>query len=597
MGLAGASAAGLAVAINSPLPAQAASPRSAALIWIDYTTRTAERAGRPVAFGDVAAGDGRTGGSATNLFGAALPFSGGSLETNRLPTGIEWHGSSSPKSLVAQGQDSIAWRGQNPDSRYFGGVRTTFEVAQPGQTVILSMRASISSVQGAQGASLRASLLRTSDGRSTLLERTTTHLETDEAASVVKLRAPAGGTGGFRLALTGEAGSAAFNQSATFSVRDIGIYTVANSSSNLSRYSAPPYVRAAWNTGSASVKHSAPAGRYQLLLRTAEAGWFGVPFDVQTGQTTTLLKDVLSQDERFTLLELMMIPDSQWVNGWLGTLAGAGAWKPVRYMELTGASGSPRPESLSRLSRASDRMGATSVLRGEATDSFTPSLDAPAETWACSYNTERRSYLRFETNQRKYVGETTDPSGVRSEMHYLEPLEYNTDYWFSFYYRTTSDLQDAQDSRRNILFQVRYTKNTSGDSSALSPEFALEQMIGSRFSAVARTDGGKAVLAGAGTPDGITTRTSQIWTAPLARWQRIVVRLSSSPSGGGSVRAWVDGNELSGLGGPVGYRRNVGPKVRHGSYKFADSPGRVEFQNFEFGRDDLSSRISRPLPI
>lgn len=519
------------------------------------------------------------------------------MDANRLPTGVEWHGSSSPKTLVALGPDSITWRGQNPDSRYFGGIRTSFVVAQPGETVILSMRASIASVQGAPGAALRASLLRTSDGRSTLLERTTTHLETDEVATVIKLRAPTGGTGGFRLALTGEAGSTSFGQSATFSVRDLGIFTAGGSTSSLTRYSAPPYVRSTWDAGTASLTHSAPPGRYQLLLRTAEAGWFGLPIDIRTGQTAMALNDVLEDDERFTLMELMMIPDDQWTDGWLGSLAATGAWKPVRYMELSGASGSPRPESISRLSRASGRTGATSVLRDDPTDSFTPSLDAPSETWACSYNTERRSYMRFETNQKKYVGETTDPSGVRSEMHYLESLDFNTDYWFSFCFRTTSALQDSLDSRRNILFQVRYTKNSVGDTSALSPEFALEQMIGNRFSAVARTDGGRAVLSGAGTPDGITTRTSEIWSAPVARWQRVVVRLNSSPSGGGAVRAWLDGNEISGLAGAVGYRRNSGPKVRYGSYKFSDSPGRVEFQNFEFGREDLSSRVDRPLPI
>lgn len=596
----GASAAAFFLGAASPSSASAADatePIARSYIYVNLNSGTATRRGQTVPLADVVGGNRQTGSEVENIARAMLPFTGASTSQNRLPNGLEWHGSSSPKTLRAAEPHALSWRGQNTSSRYMGGIRTAFDVAAAGETVLVSLQAALSDVSGAPPASLRISLLRVSDSRSTLLERVTTHLEGDGLPTLASLTAPTGGSGGYRLVFTAEAGTTEPGQSATVTVRNLTIIRPSTPGFLGPRYVVPPYSATGWQRGTLVVKHGAPAQNYYLILKTAEAGWLGVPFTVQQGQTEVNVSALLGVNTRLTVQEILMIAAQRWTPGWMSRLAGAGTWLPIRFMELNSAYGSPRPESYSRMSRATGTVGAASVAQGADQPTSLPSLDAPAETWAASVNRDTWSHVRFQTNQRKYIRETTEPSGVRSELHFSRSLAFGPTYWLSFWFRTTTEVLDTVDSRKNIIFQLRYTKNPTGDSSALGPEFSLEQLPGKRFALVFRSDGGRPVLSGAGAPAGISTTTLGPWAANKGSWQRLVASVQLSKQGAGSVQAWLNGSRLAGPAGPIGYSRQDGPKVRFGSYKFSDYPANVEFQNFEFGETDLSSRVALPLPI
>lgn len=593
-------AAGLALP-HAPIFTAAQPPAdvmSAAFMYCDLGSGRTVRRGIEVSLSQYVSGSRASGPRRPNRLSPDLPFRGWSVDANRLPAGLDWHGASSPKTLVRADEDGVVWRGRNTTSRYFGGIRTVAEVAAPGESISVSFRSRITDVAGHPDAALRISLLRTSDSRSTLLERVSTSREQTPERCVVALTAPAGGSQGYKIVFTGEAGDGTPDQQATFEVRDLMITQIAGTSGRLGdRYLAPSYDRSAYTGGDLTIDPKIDSGDFFLVARTSEFGWVGVPVQVDAQNPLVKVSDVFGDTTCITLEEFYLVARHRWKDGWMSKVSPTASWQPLRYTNVDNAPGLSRPESPSRLSRASGLFAASSVASGAANNFNLPSLDAPPQTWSAAFDSQRWSYLSFKTDKALYIGETTVPPGVRSELHFSDSLTYDIPYWFSFAFRVNTEVKDAQESRKVVLFQTRYTKNATGDTSALGPELALEQLSGGRYAISYRTDDGVPVLSGSATPPGITTRTLGPWTAPAGRWQRVVIRAQYSRSGGGRLGVWLDGTALINSQTPLGYRRDSGPKIRLGSYKFSDYPSTSEFQNLEFGQADLSDRINRPLAI
>jgi len=471
------------------------------------------------------------------------------------------------------------------------------DVVQPGHTISVSFRARISDIDGHPHPSVRISLLRTSDSRSTLLERVYTSKDQSGETCVVTLTAPEGGNGGYRLVFTGEAGNDERGQSATFEVRDIMVVSQTPEGMLGPRYNVPPYRRSTYSGGDVTIRPGLAEGAFYLIVRSDEFGWIGVPTTVSSSSQTIRLSEVFGGNACITVREFYLIAQHRWQRGWMNRLAGEGVWRPLRYQNIDGSPGKSRPESPGRLSRATGYFAASSALKNTLNPATVPSLDAPQDTWAAAFDANRWSYLSFKTDQASYIGETSVPAGVRSELHYSASLAYGVAHWFSFWFRCNTTLRDSQDTRKVLLFQTRYTKNLTGDTSGLGPELALEQLSGDRFCVRYRTDNGVPVLSGSGAPAGIVTRQIEPWVAPRGTWQRIVIRATYSASGRGDLGVWLDGRELIDGPTPIGYNRQAGPKPRLGSYKFSDFPSAVEVQNFEFGQKDLFARVNQPLPI
>jgi|GEM_PF-2900198 len=583
-------------------PLQIASPdpevASAAFMYCNLGTGEVIRRGVAVTRSQYVVGAGQIGPRLPNKLQSVLPFTGADIRSNTLPQGLDWHGSTAPKTLLAADGGGIRWRGRNTTSRYSGGVRTRLEVAAPGESILVSFKARMTDVVGHREAALMISLLRTTDSTSTTLERVYTARDQSFERCVVRLTAPPGGTSGWKLVFTGEAGDGAPDQQATFEIRDLMVTSGGASSPWLGeRYAAPPYAPTEYVGGDIVVDPKLAASEFYLVARTIDFGWIGVPVEVNAQSPKISFSEVFGPDACLTVAEFYLVARSRWQAGWISKLAGASTWLPLRYTNIDGIAGKSRPESQARLSRASGMVAGHSIPAGTTARSMTPSLDAPPETWAASFDSSRWSYVSFRVDKAPFIGETTVPAGVRSELHVPNCLDYDRPYWFSFAFRVNTTVHDGVYSRKVVLFQTRYTKNASADSSALGPELALEQLPGDRFAVSYRTDDGVPVLAGSGTPAGITTRTLGPWYAPRGRWQNLVIRANYSRSGGGELGVWLNGETLINAPVPLGYNRANGPKVRFGAYKFSDYPATTEFQNFEFGPKELSGRILRPLAV
>ncbi|MFT4050802.1 MAG: heparin lyase I family protein [Microbacterium sp.] len=570
---------------------------AATTLYADLDAGTAMRKGTAVTLSDYVSGELACGLERLNILSPSLPLASGSITKNTLPLGWEWHSSTSPKTLLDWTEDGITWRGTNAASRYFGGIRTTQEVAAPGESVRVSFKARIFDIDGHAHPTIRVCLLRTTDSKGTLLERAYTSRETALNTCVVELTAPTGGDRGYRLVFTGEAGNSTLDQSASIEVTDVMVVPTTTAGLVGPWLNVPTYSQTGPSGGDLVIFPDADPGNYYLIVRTDEVGWIGIPVEHTSRSASLSVSELLGTDAYATIREFYFIAQSSWKTGWMGRVTGGCSWHPLRYMNIDGLAATSRPESPSQIARATGLVAASSVYSGETNTATVPSLDASTDTWAAAYDSNRWSYLCFKTDENLYIGETTTPAGVRSEIHLSNSLDYDVPYWFSFWFRANTTVTGTSSNNKMIMFQLRYTKNATGDSSALGPEFALEQLKDGQFCVNYRTDDGVAVLSGSSTPAGITTRELGPWEAAAGQWQRLVARTTFSASGGGNLGVWLDGNTLIDTDTPLGYNRLAGPKPRFGSYKFSDSAGAVEIQNFEFGTSSLESRIAHPMPV
>jgi hypothetical protein len=572
---------------------------SAAALYVDFDAKVAKVFGVAKAFSAVVSGDGTVRPGLTNRFAPILPFTGASVAANRLPSGLAWHSEKIPKKLLVATSDKISYRGTTISAApgFFGGVRTVSDVVAPGQSVLLSFKSDISNVSGNANVSIRVFLLRMNDQKSTLGVRAYNAQETPNVPNIVRLTAPSGGSGGYRLVFTAEAGSLAINQQATIDISEIVLVTVPTSLPTIgARYAAPTYFRDSVSSATAVFSPQAPAGEYHVLFRTDEFGWGAETLTIGGTSSTVELKRLLGSAVNMRIREFYLIAKSKWQKGWLDKVSPNTSWIPARFMNVDNSRSLSRPESPNRLSRMTGMPAALSAISTEGNGNV-PSLAAPAATWAVSFNPNRLSHHAFSADKDKYIGDTSDNGAVRSELLPGESVPFETDVWISFWTRALTTLSDPMYDRSAVMFQYRYVKNATGDSSSLSPDLAFEQFTNNRFRLRYRTDGGTPVLSGSTTPAGITTVESAPIDYKVGQWYSVVVRARFSKTGGGRIGLWVDGQTLIDQDAAVGYNRNVGPSLHYGSYKFSDYPSRIEFQHMEHGTRNLSRRIASPLAL
>lgn len=592
---------GAVVGLDKTAAAAAAQPEVSAVsaLYVDFARGTASKLGVAASLASVATGNGVVRPNLTNKLAAILPLTGASVSQNKLPTGLVWHSETTVKTLLAVTQDKVSIRARTTASSplYFGGFRTANDVVQPGQTVLLSFNADIRNVTGDSNSSIRVFLLRVSDQKATLGVRAYNAQETENLLSVIRLKAPAGGSSGYRLVFTVEAGASKAGQQLDFDISNLMLIPDPAIEPTIgSRYALPSKFRDSVSSANVVLSPKTAAGIYYVIYRTTEFGWGAESVTLKSTTDTVNISSLLGASVNVTIQELYVIAQGKWKTGWMDKLSPTTKWYPARYLNMGGDRSKARPESPNRLSRMTGMPAALSAVAAEGNGSI-PNLAVPAVTWAASYNPNRLSHHAFEADTAKYINDTMDTGGVRSELLPGESVPFEQDEWISFWTRTATPIRDTVTSRHSVLFQYRYVNNATGDSSRLSPEVAFEQLTQNRFRLRYRSDNGVAVLSGDSSASGITTvAVDPVFYQP-GKWNAIVVRVRFSKTGGGHIGFWCNGKKLIDQDAAVGYKRDVGPRLHYGSYKFSDYAHRVEFQHMEYGTRDLSSRITSPLPV
>ncbi|WP_394771464.1 heparin lyase I family protein [Lacisediminihabitans sp.] len=583
-------------------PARAADTATiarASALYVNFGNGLTLRNGVAASLTGATYGTGMIRSAGTNLLGSVLPFAGANVTENKLPTGLTWQGTSSPKVLKSVSAEGLVFTGStttaSPSS--FGGIRTSIDVAQPGQTVLLSLRSNIGGLTGDPNASIVAFLFRESDQTSTMAVRVHNVQEPVNGVSIIRMKAPNTGTEGFQLVLSTQAGKPGPGQSASIGLAQLLVLNEPAAAPTIgSRYATPSYFAKTSAASNLLLAPRAAAGIYFLIVRTAEFGWGAETVSLSDAQSTIDIKSVFGVAVNMTIREVYVIAQSAWQPGWMDILSPTPDWTNVRYMNIDGSVGSSRPLSPAALSRMSGMPAGLSALASDLNRNL-PTLGAPDVANAVAFNALRLSHQAFEADTTHYVADSPTSIGIHSELWPANSVAFDRDEWISFWTRTATPILDAPGNGEVTIFQYRYVNNVSGDSSALAPELSLAQLTGDRFALRIRTDRGLPVLSGSSTPAGIYS----VEVPPVAyrpgQWNAIVVRVRFSNTGGGYVAFWCNGVKLFDQAVGVGYNRNIGPRLHYGVYKYSAYANRTEFQHMENGARSLASRVASPLPI
>lgn len=193
---------------------------------------------------------------------------------------------------------------------------------------------------------------------------------------------------------------------------------------------------------------------------------------------------------------------------------------------------------------------------------------------------------------------------IRSEL----PLgPYSTPIWTSFSIRLNKQMQ-----RGFCITGQWHCSTDKGDHQHYSPDLSLvlaKHPTGTWAQVTARSDGGVADYSSRSKPPTLIENNIGAPT-PLetGAWYHVVISSTFSRSGGGSVRWWLNGVEISDPNAqiPVGYSRVEGLGFMYGAYTsgtngdVADPETNkvdLDYANVEFGTGDLSARITRPRPV
>jgi hypothetical protein len=599
----GATALGAGALIGLDQAAASAAPPSAIVnasaLYVDFTSGQARRFGQTASLTGAAYGDGVIRAQGTNLLRGILPFAGMSVAANRLPDGLVWQGVTAPKRLIGASRDGIGFGGRttaaSPDS--FGGIRTSFDVVSPGQTVLLGFRPGITSLNGDPNASITACLIRISDQRATTPVRAHNAQEPNDLRSIIRLKAPPGGTGGYQLVISTQAGAATVGQSANFYLSQLVVLNEPMAHPIIgSRYTMPDYFAETSTARNLLLAPRAEAGTYYLVIRTDEFGWGAESVQLSGTSAAVDFKAVFGIPANMTVRELYVIAQDKWQKGWMDVLSPTTTWTSARYMNIDGLFSKSRPASPSILSRMSGMPAALSAIASDPGRNL-PTLGAPDAPNAVTFNPDRLSHQAFEADKTHYIGDGATSAGIHSELWPAESVAYDRDEWISFWTRTDTPILDPPGNGEATIFQYRYINNATGDSSTLAPDLSLAQLTGNRFQLRYRTDHGTPVLTGSGEATGVTTVALTPVNYSPGDWHAVVVRVRFSKSGGGYLGFWFDGQKIFDQAAAVGYNRNIGPRLHYGTYKYSNYRNRTEFQHMEHGSRSLASRITSPLPV
>lgn len=178
----------------------------------------------------------------------------------------------------------------------------------------------------------------------------------------------------------------------------------------------------------------------------------------------------------------------------------------------------------------------------------------------------------------------------RAEVLSNRSYPYSTDIWTSFAFKTDAMLSDP--NGYGIIWQWLDTA-AAGDLIALGPSLSLQLR-----------QNGQLGLFTASTSDPNPSTMPAVALRWLGRfnvgqWNRVVMRTQFSQSGGGKLGFWLNGVEQYAFQDtPVGYNKPSGVQPHYGFYGGqSNSTIIIDRANVEFGTQDLSSRITNPLPV
>lgn len=201
-----------------------------------------------------------------------------------------------------------------------------------------------------------------------------------------------------------------------------------------------------------------------------------------------------------------------------------------------------------------------------------------------------RTLHRHELRAGEYrPGDAIHEDGrQRTELIGQKEYPLNTDLWFSYSVRWTGTMTNTW-----AITQLRQP-NEANEPLAKPPAFSVGKVPNrAKFDIVTRS-----------TTDPVATQpppvTRATWDMPAAGvWQHFVGQVRFDPFGGGTLRFWVDGQQILDLTNvPIGFNDAWGPHFSFGQYR-GDEAGTTtyEFANLEFGTTSLLDRVTTPKPL
>ena len=175
----------------------------------------------------------------------------------------------------------------------------------------------------------------------------------------------------------------------------------------------------------------------------------------------------------------------------------------------------------------------------------------------------------------------------RAEFNCLGKHEHGAVIWFSYAMRIGAG---PPVTNWNVLGQFHHTPDDG--EAGISPPFAINFIPGEKLRFIRRFN----PLPLDSQPTVATMHTRRI---ERDRWYRLVGRVKFGWEGNGSVRIWMDGSKIVGLGNTdIGYNDAQAPYWKFGIYRRkVPETLVVEYANFEYGESSLIHRVANPLSL
>ena len=208
--------------------------------------------------------------------------------------------------------------------------------------------------------------------------------------------------------------------------------------------------------------------------------------------------------------------------------------------------------------------------------------------------TFRSAYTRHELRPGdQWFGDASKGKGVeRCEMASATYWSFGVDIWESFQFRYTGPLVEKDENGNGYLLINQFIQSPPQDGETKIPHCLSVYLTGGRFTIDTRGDANP-ITTQKFPP---TPRVDVPFT--VGAWHNAVLRVRLGYDSNGELDVWLDGVKVAEVRGAViGYNDPRGPRAKFGPYRSAQAFTNVlEFANFELGYDDLSSRITTPLP-
>lgn len=529
-----------------------------------------------------------------------LPNSAFVAGISGVPAGWELHDPGSSSKIISADASSVVVSSTRsattPTS--FGGIRGT-QPFDPQSEVLLQARVALSGAPMASDAVVMAgwwnSSTMTIDDKTQLFAASSIRTK-PQAANIstptvwpcaATLPAPAGKRS---LVLFVESSDSSSMPGLTIQMTIKGLSMVATPSSGWDAYFQPPYTATSWNRSAPALL--CPDGKYTLFAKVSKNVGYATK-----GQNEWLSAEVLATGG--TGIDLSKALGGSW-RVWQLTLIPSinttEIGKQVTRLGVPSLTNVPNDHPAGALRTARHVMSVTySQVGSPQPAAIRTALD--------------RNFTNFTLVQGDVAPRDNAATQRRAEIRAQVPLApYSTPIWTSFSLRLNKRME-----RSYCIASQWHCSSDPGDQQHYSPDLSLvlaAHPTGTWAQITARSDGGVADYSSAARPPTLIENNIKAQN-PLTTglWYNVVIASNFSRSGGGSIRWWLNGTEVSNPDAriPVGYSRIEGLGFMYGAYTTGTSsdvpndPQRnkvdIDFANVEYGTADLSSRITRPRTI